>query len=115
MLIKNLSVFTPDFTFKPGCVAVQGSRFAAPSAASDDEVIDAQGLKAIPGLVDIHLHGGGGHDFMEGTPKALSCIAKYEAAVGVTTICPATVATAAPAMPMRGRPRRPKISSGSRS
>lgn len=91
MLIKNLSVFTPDFTFKPGCVAVQGSRFAAPSAASDDEVIDAQGLKAIPGLVDIHFHGGGGHDFMEGTPKALSCIAKYEAAVGVTTICPATM------------------------
>ena len=91
MLIKNLSVFTPDFTFKPGCVAVQGSRFAAPSAASDDEVIDAHGLKAIPGLVDIHFHGGGGHDFMEGTPKALSCIAKYEAAVGVTTICPATM------------------------
>ena len=31
------------------------------------------------------------------------------------TICPATVATAAPAIPISGRPKRPKIKSGSRT
>ena len=91
MQIENVAVFTPDFTFKPGYVRWEGAHFCAGTASAGETVIDGQGLKAIPGLVDIHFHGAFGHDFMEATPQALSCIAKYEASVGVTTICPATM------------------------
>ncbi len=55
------------------------------------EIIDAQGLYAIPGLVDIHLHGCMGSDFSSGTDEAIRKIAEYELSQGVTSICPATM------------------------
>ena len=36
-----------------------------------DEVVDATGLKMIPGLVDIHFHGCKGADMCDGTKEAL--------------------------------------------
>lgn len=94
MQLYNLSLYTRDFTFSPdGQVRVQGQYFASDDtvACSSEEKIDCQGLMAIPGLVDIHFHGAAGHDFMEGTPEAISAIAKYEASQGVTAITPATM------------------------
>ncbi len=89
MQIKNVQVYKPDFSFASGKIAIENDHFAA--EASPEQEIDGQGLYAIPGLVDIHFHGANGHDFMEGTPEALSCIAKYEASCGVTAICPASM------------------------
>lgn len=44
-------------------------------AAADDEVIDAQGQWLVPGFIDLHVHGGGGHSFQddgEAISKALA-------------------------------------------
>lgn len=60
-------------------------------ASDDDEVIDASGCYAIPGLIDIHFHGAVGHDVCDGNMEAFEKIAKYEAERGVTAICPATL------------------------
>lgn len=38
---------------------------------SEEEVIDAEGLMVIPGLVDIHSHGAYGEDFSDGDPEGL--------------------------------------------
>ena len=92
MRLYNISAYTTDFTFAPATIYTHGPLFAAHS--SDDEAIDGHGLLAIPGLVDIHFHGAYGHDFMEGTPEALSTIARYEASCGVTAIHPATMTMA---------------------
>lgn len=35
-----------------------------------DEVIDAGRNYVTPGFIDLHVHGGGGHDFMDGTIEA---------------------------------------------
>ncbi len=56
-----------------------------------EEVIDASGCYAIPGLVDIHFHGAMGLDVCDGTMEAFEIIAEYEAKRGVTAICPATL------------------------
>ena len=40
-------------------------------ATSEEEVIDAEGLIVIPGLVDIHSHGAYGEDFSDGDPEGL--------------------------------------------
>ena len=60
-------------------------------ASSDEEIIDASGCYAIPGLVDIHFHGAMGYDVCDCTMEAFDKIAEYEASRGVTAICPATL------------------------
>jgi N-acetylglucosamine-6-phosphate deacetylase len=49
----------------------------------------------VPGFVDIHVHGAGGHDVMEATPEALGAIARALAQHGTTAFL-ATTVTASP-------------------
>lgn len=101
MIIKNARVFTEDGSFMQGDVVVKDGRFdsvlertADTDAANDStqqEIIDASGLIMIPGLVDIHFHGCRGADMCDGTVEALDVITAYEASVGVTSVCPATM------------------------
>jgi N-acetylglucosamine-6-phosphate deacetylase len=44
-----------------------------------------------PGLIDIHIHGGAGHDVMEGSDESLAAIERLMALHGVTSYCPTTV------------------------
>src|SRR5258706_15662544 len=46
---------------------------------------------AVPGFVDVHIHGAGGHDVMEGTPEALEIIAATVAVHGTTSMVATTV------------------------
>ena len=59
MIIKNASIYTEDHTFVNGNAVVENGRFVSFSDFSeqDAQIVDAQGLYMIPGLVDIHFHG----------------------------------------------------------
>ncbi len=57
----------------------------------DDVTVDATGCYVIPGLIDLHFHGCMGSDFSDADPSGLHAIAAYEAAAGVTSICPASM------------------------
>jgi N-acetylglucosamine-6-phosphate deacetylase len=46
--------------------------------------VDARNLIALPGMIDLHVHGGFGRDMMEGTPDAIRAIAQQLATRGVT-------------------------------
>ena len=120
MIIKNARIFTEDNCFVYGDVSVEAGRFKeVPRTAdnckddgnkcmwgkateegsvkntykgnSDGKILDASGLIMIPGLVDIHFHGCRGADMCDGTVEALDVITSYEASVGVTSVCPATM------------------------
>lgn len=54
------------------------------------EVIDANGGFISPGFVDIHVHGGNGADFMDGTAAAVETACLAHARHGTTTIFPTT-------------------------
>lgn len=56
------------------------------------EVISAEGMYVAPGIIDVHMHGGGGFDFMDGTEEAFSKIADIHSSHGITSIMPSTVA-----------------------
>jgi N-acetylglucosamine-6-phosphate deacetylase len=56
----------------------------------DIEVIDATGGYVTPGMIDIHVHGGAGADFMDGTPDAVAKACEAHLLHGVTTIFPTT-------------------------
>jgi len=55
---------------------------------ADARVIDAEGAYLLPGFVDLHVHGGGGADFMDGTADAFEAAAKSHLAHGTTTLVP---------------------------
>ena len=102
MIIKNASVFTEEGRFTKKDIYVDGERFSdgCPSGdsregkRSDSEIIDASSCYAIPGLVDIHLHGCDGVDFCDGKIESIKKILAYEAKNGITTVVPATMTLA---------------------
>ncbi len=53
-----------------------------------DQEIDAAGRYVSPGFVEIHTHGGGGADFLDGTVEAFRTAAELHARHGVTTLIP---------------------------
>ncbi|MGI6777850.1 MAG: N-acetylglucosamine-6-phosphate deacetylase [Acetivibrionales bacterium] len=55
------------------------------------EIIDAEGLYIAPGLIDVHIHGCGGRDTMEGTAEAMETISKAVAKNGVTAFLATTM------------------------
>lgn len=57
----------------------------------DDEIVDAKGKYVSPGFIDIHTHGGGGHDFMDGTIEAYLGAAETHAKFGTTSLLPTTL------------------------
>ena len=95
MLIKNAIVFDSDRTFRSREIFITGDRFDTSGLKENDKrVIDATGLYAIPGLIDIHFHGCMGDDFCDAGEDTIKNIAEYEAKSGVTSICPATMTIA---------------------
>lgn len=56
-------------------------------------LIDVNQQYLSPGFIDIHIHGGGGHDFMDGTEEAFIQIAKTHARFGTTSLVPTTLTT----------------------
>ncbi len=83
------SVLTPLRVLNPGSVIVENGKIVAVSEGrikTDSAVreIDVSNLFVSPGFIDIHLHGGGGHDVMEGSVEALTSIAKAHAQGGTT-------------------------------
>lgn len=59
--------------------------------ANEDTAIDAQGNYISAGFIDIHTHGGGGHDFMDGTIEAYLGAAEKHAQHGTTSLLPTTL------------------------
>ncbi len=57
----------------------------------DIEVIDVEGKYISPGFIDIHIHGSGGKDTMDGNLDAIREISKNIAKKGVTSFLPTTM------------------------
>ena len=55
------------------------------------QILDAKGNYVSPGFIDMHVHGGGGHDFMDGTETAIIEAAKTHMRHGTTSIVPTTL------------------------
>jgi N-acetylglucosamine-6-phosphate deacetylase len=63
-----------------------------PSGATEVQATDST---AIPGFVDVHIHGAGGHDVMEANETALSTITGRLAAFGTTSLLATTITASA--------------------
>jgi N-acetylglucosamine-6-phosphate deacetylase len=79
---------------RDGVIEAVGPRSAISLPAGANE-ISATDRIAAPGFLDVHIHGAGGHDVMEGTEDALTAISRTVAARGTTSYV-ATTVTARP-------------------
>nr|WP_319488559.1 N-acetylglucosamine-6-phosphate deacetylase [uncultured Caproiciproducens sp.] len=96
MLLKNAMLFMPDCIFHRGTLRTYGERITEADRETkplvEEESLDADGMYAVPGLIDIHLHGAINRDFCEGTADAIRAIADFELHEGVTAFLCATMA-----------------------
>jgi len=92
MIIKGGKVFQEDGSFLEQAIYINDHRLVDKAEYQDDgEVIDAEGLLVLPGLVDIHSHGAAGEDFSDGNPEGLKKILQYEKRCGITCYCPTSM------------------------
>ncbi len=76
---------------RDGLITGTGSgRGALPPAARS---IDLDGKYLSPGFIDMHTHGGGGSDFMDGTKEAYITACRMHLSHGTTSICPTSMAS----------------------
>jgi len=89
--------FTPFEEISDAVIVIQGSKIAAIGQRGKvDLPRGAREIKAgrgtvAPGFVDVHIHGAGGHDVMEGTREALEIITATVAGHGTTSLVATTV------------------------
>lgn len=90
----NGTVVLPDRQLDDGMVCCEDSVISRvgqrESLPSDVEIIDANGGVITPGFIDLHVHGGAGADFMDGTPEAVFTACAAHLRHGTTTIFPTT-------------------------
>src|SRR5262245_39155470 len=65
---------------------------------SADSLIDARGMWVAPGLIDVAVHGGDGHDTMDATTESIHGMARFFAVHGVTSYYPTTMTAPADAI-----------------
>ena len=90
--ITNGHIITPYRIIKNGELFIRDGRIEAVSESNIDapgaHVIDAKGQYVAPGFVDIHVHGGGGSDFMDDSVEAFLTVAETHARYGTTAMLP---------------------------
>ncbi|EDU36010.1 N-acetylglucosamine-6-phosphate deacetylase [Clostridium sporogenes] len=62
--------------------------------SKNDYIIDAKGLYISPGFIDVHIHGSGGKDAMDGEIESIKVISNTIAKRGVTSFLPTTMTMA---------------------
>ncbi|MDR1000715.1 MAG: N-acetylglucosamine-6-phosphate deacetylase [Clostridiales bacterium] len=95
MIFYNAKLILPDCIIPSGWVEVKGGIFtdmgeSEPFAAVDCQ-IDCKGGFLSPGFIDIHTHGAGGYDFMDGTEEAFVKASQTHMRHGTTTLLPTTL------------------------
>lgn len=91
--IHNGLVVMPEQTTENGSVFLQEGKIAEINGPCPQNaiIIDADGGYILPGFIDIHVHGGGGADFMDATVDAFHTAVRAHLAFGTTSICPTTM------------------------
>ena len=93
--LTNGTILTPFRAIKNGTIVIENGQIIGVHEGNEEVPdaieIDAKGQYIAPGFIDIHVHGGGGFDFMDGTEEAFLKIAELHAQYGTTSLVPTTL------------------------
>jgi len=96
-IISNGTIITPFQLLEGRVIFIQSGRITAikerkvMDIPAGVEVIDAGNGFVVPGFIDIHVHGGGGSDVMDGKYEAVKQIATTHSRFGTTAFLPTTM------------------------
>jgi N-acetylglucosamine-6-phosphate deacetylase len=89
-LTPTTEIIDAGILIREGVIESIGPRSAVTLPAGAQE-IQATDKTAIPGFLDVHIHGAGGHDVMEGSGDALRSITRKVSEYGTTSLVATTV------------------------
>jgi len=99
VIIKNVNLVLPDREIPNGTIGISGNRIDSLEPLNDEqEVIDGTGLIALPGLIDLHIHGAGGVSITDDDPERLNKLAEVLPRFGITGFLWTTMAVPLPEM-----------------
>jgi N-acetylglucosamine-6-phosphate deacetylase len=75
---------------RDGVIESVGPRSGVTLPAGAEEIVAPDSIAA-PGFIDVHIHGAGGHDVMEGTEEALDAVSFMVGSHGTTAFVATTV------------------------
>lgn len=95
----NGKIITATEIIENGCILVDGNTIVYVGKDQKElqdqyaitKTINAKGHYISAGFIDIHVHGAGGFDFMDGTAEAFLEIARIHARYGTTSLVPTTL------------------------
>ena len=95
LLIANVEIITSTAHWRRGWLLCHDGRIDRMNdgdmpSFDGVETIDADGLILLPGFIDVHVHGGMGHEVMDAQPETLSHLAKFYAEHGCTSFLATT-------------------------
>jgi len=88
LLIKNANVVLPYEVKITNVLIKNGKIDTIGYEGKAEQEIDLNGDYLLAGFVDLHVHGGGGADFMDATPNAFETAVKSHLEHGTTTLVP---------------------------
>src|SRR5439155_14005016 len=93
LVLHNTTAVLSDRLLADAVVLVEDGRIASvmsgvPVPRGDGAAIDLAGGYLAPGFVDLHVHGGAGADFMDGTQEAFTTVCRAPARHGTTGLTP---------------------------
>ena len=98
--IINGRILTPQGWLKDGSIILRDNKILEVTncdlAVIGASIIDAKGMYVVPGGIEMHVHGGGGRDFQEGTEEAFRTAVEAHAKHGTTSIFPTLSSSTVP-------------------
>ncbi|MCL2322318.1 MAG: N-acetylglucosamine-6-phosphate deacetylase [Oscillospiraceae bacterium] len=92
MIIKNCKMIFLD-KIEEGSILIKNGKIEKinPIEYEEEDIIDGNGLYLSPGFIDVHIHGAGGVDTMDGSFESINLISKILCEHGTTSFLPTTM------------------------
>lgn len=90
LAIKVKKVYTPDTVIKNGVIILKDGRIDYVGDDSEKAkgatILNFDSGICVPGFIDLHVHGGGGYDFADGSLESFNGVCKYHIRGGTTSL-----------------------------
>lgn len=91
IVLEKDIIFDAFLLISSGVIKSYGPMATCPKFDSSFTIVDCSSNPVIPGMIDIHVHGAGGADFMDATPEAFDTVARSLAKEGTTSYLATTM------------------------